>query len=96
MVNQCLLVGRQYQLQRRIVSAESVSTELFKNGLRLAANRHLLKGDAAELVVGRPVLLAELRDVLRRLDILVGWDPEHRLRREGELAAARAPAEAQG
>jgi glycerol-3-phosphate O-acyltransferase len=94
-IEQCLVVGRQYQLQRRIVSAESVSTELFKNGLRLAANRQLLAGDAAELVPGRAALLAELRDVLRRLEILVGWDPERRLRRESELGPARAPVGAQ-
>jgi glycerol-3-phosphate O-acyltransferase len=81
-VGQCLVVGRQYLLQRRITSAEAVSSELFKTGLRLAANRNLLEGEPAELEVGRATMLAELRDALRRLEILAGWDQEHRLRRE--------------
>lgn len=85
MIEQCLIVGRQYLLQRRIVSAEAVSTELFKTGLRLAANRDLLEGESSDLAPRRVALLTELRDVLRRLEILVGWDQEHRLRRESEL-----------
>jgi glycerol-3-phosphate O-acyltransferase len=85
LVKECLVVGRQYQLQRRIVSAEAVSSELYKTGLRLARNRELLTGDAKDLVHGRSAFVAELHDVLRRLEILTGWERRHRLRREGEI-----------
>jgi glycerol-3-phosphate O-acyltransferase len=84
-IAQCLIVGRQYLLQRRIASAEAVSSELFKTGLRLAGNRDLLQGEPSALAAGRANLLRELRDDLRRLEILVSWDREHRLRRESEL-----------
>jgi glycerol-3-phosphate O-acyltransferase len=85
LVKDCLVVGRQYQLQRRTVSAEAVSSELYKTGLRLARNRELLTGDAKDLVQGRSAFVAELHDVLRRLEILTGWERRHRLRREGEI-----------
>jgi glycerol-3-phosphate O-acyltransferase len=91
MVAQCLVVGRQYLLQRRIAGAEAVSSELFKTGLRLAANRGLLSGDPTLLSAGRTGLLAELRDVLRRLELLVSWDLKHRLRRESELGRDELP-----
>src|SRR5213596_2929657 len=42
----CVGLGRQYELQRRIRNAESVSRALFANALALARNRGLL--DAAE------------------------------------------------
>jgi glycerol-3-phosphate O-acyltransferase len=85
LVQDCLVVGRQYQLQRRIVSGEAISAELFKTGIRLARNRGLLAGDAAELVQGRDALAAELHDQLRRLEILNRWERSHRLRREGDI-----------
>jgi glycerol-3-phosphate O-acyltransferase len=94
MVRECLLVGRQYQLQRRIVSAEAVSAELFKTGLRLAANRELLAGEATGLAQRRLAFVAEIHDVLRRLEILAGSDRSHRVRREGEVERVRSVAEA--
>jgi len=39
----CLRVGRQWDLQRRVASTESVSTELFRTALRLAQHRELLQ-----------------------------------------------------
>ncbi|MFN2378459.1 MAG: glycerol-3-phosphate 1-O-acyltransferase, partial [Candidatus Binatia bacterium] len=47
-VSQCLALGKQYQLQRRVTRAESVSKVLFQNTLRLAANRGLLQGGLGE------------------------------------------------
>ena len=41
---ECMALGRQYRLQHRIQSAESVSTVLFETALRLAGNRGLLAG----------------------------------------------------
>jgi glycerol-3-phosphate O-acyltransferase len=62
LVKECLGVGRQYHLQGRIESAEAVSSELFKTGLKLAANRGLL-----ENADGREAFKAELEEVLGRL-----------------------------
>jgi glycerol-3-phosphate O-acyltransferase len=90
-VRECLVVGRQYQLQRRIVSAEAVSADLFKTGLRLGRNRELLAGEAAKVAEGRAALVAELHDVLRRLEILTRWERLHRLRREGEIEHVQPP-----
>jgi glycerol-3-phosphate O-acyltransferase len=61
-VKECLGVGRQYHLQGQIKSAEAVSSELFKTGLKLAANRGLIEDGS-----GRVAFKAELEDVLRRL-----------------------------
>jgi glycerol-3-phosphate O-acyltransferase len=41
---ECLEVGKQWELQRRIASAESRSMELFKTALRLARHRELVEG----------------------------------------------------
>jgi glycerol-3-phosphate O-acyltransferase len=42
LLTEALRVGRQWELQRRIASAESVSLELFRTAVRLAAHRDLL------------------------------------------------------
>jgi hypothetical protein len=49
------------------------------------ANRELLAGEATELAQRRVAFAAELHDVLRRLEILAGWERPHRGRREGEI-----------
>jgi glycerol-3-phosphate O-acyltransferase len=60
-------LGRQYVAQRRLRSSESVSVLLFATALQLAGNRGLL--DPGEDVAARRAgFLAELRDLLRRLD----------------------------
>ncbi len=86
-VASCLKVGRQYQLQRRIVSGEAISVELFKSGLKLAANRGLCDPYHPERAEGRVALAAELHDVLRRLELLTRWERGHRLRRQGDRGA---------
>jgi glycerol-3-phosphate O-acyltransferase len=50
---ECVAVGKQYVLQRRIHSAESVSSELFSGALRLAANRDLTDPGRDELAERR-------------------------------------------
>ena len=45
LVARCMGLGKQYQLQRRIQSADSVSQVLFRTALRLADNRDLLRPD---------------------------------------------------
>jgi glycerol-3-phosphate O-acyltransferase len=62
-------LGRQYVAQRRLRSSESVSVLLFQTALQLASNRGLLEtgGDAP---ARRAEFLAELRRLLRRLDLV--------------------------
>jgi glycerol-3-phosphate O-acyltransferase len=73
LVKQCLSVGRQYQLQGRIVSAEAISSELFGTALKLAANRELLS-PGEHVAERREAFRLQLADVLRRLEVLLSWD----------------------
>ena len=72
----CIGVGHQYRLQQRIHSGESISKDLFKNALSLAAGRGLLAdpGRDPEVAAGiarkREAFAAELREVVERLDSL--------------------------
>jgi glycerol-3-phosphate O-acyltransferase len=70
LLRECLEVGQQWALQRRLASAESVSLELFKPAVKLARHRGLL--DAADPQVGqrREDLLAEVRDAVRRVNVI--------------------------
>jgi glycerol-3-phosphate O-acyltransferase len=66
-------LGRQYVAQRRLRSAESVSVLLFQTALQLAGNRGLLEAGAGagadvDVAERRGEFLAELRDLVRRLD----------------------------
>jgi glycerol-3-phosphate O-acyltransferase len=63
-----LALGKQYQLQRRIRSAESVSKVLFQNALRLARNRGLLETGAADLRERRLAFQREIREAVRRCE----------------------------
>ncbi len=60
-------LGRQYVAQRRLRSSESVSVLLFQTALQLAGNRGLLE-PGEDVAARRASFLAELRDLLRRLD----------------------------
>lgn len=64
----CLSRGRQYRLQRRIRSEESVSTVLFQTALRLARNRGLLDATAPQLAARRRAFAEEIRSVTRRVE----------------------------
>ena len=66
-LDECIGLGRQYRLQHRIHSTESISKELFRNALALAAGRRLLEPEAAD---GRRAFAAELREVVERVDSL--------------------------
>jgi glycerol-3-phosphate O-acyltransferase len=68
-VAQCLALGKQYQLQKRVTRAESVSKVLFQNTLRLAANRKLLEeGKGDELAERRLAFSREIQRAIRRVD----------------------------
>jgi glycerol-3-phosphate O-acyltransferase len=65
---ECLGLGKQYVLQHRIRSAESVSQVLFANAIRLARNQKLVEPGDAALADARERFAAEIRESLRRVD----------------------------
>lgn len=67
-VKRCMPVGKQYLLQRRIRSADSVNKVLYDNALRLAANRGLLDRSTPNLGDARRAFADELRAFSRRLE----------------------------
>ena len=68
----CLGLGRQYALQKRIHAADSISKALFQTALKLAGNRNLLEArDGVDLLEARHTFAAEIRDAVRRVDIIV-------------------------
>jgi glycerol-3-phosphate O-acyltransferase len=69
-LSKCLAWGKQYRLQRRIRSTESVSKVLFETALRLARNRNLLQHGSPDLTVRRQAFAAEIRDAIRRVDAI--------------------------
>jgi glycerol-3-phosphate O-acyltransferase len=76
-LDEALRVGQQWELERRIASAESVSLELYRTGLRLARHRGLLGGEGADtaypgesLGARRAAFLVELQDVATQLDTI--------------------------
>lgn len=69
LLQETLAVGKQWALQRRIASAESVSLELYKTALALARHRQLL--DAGEDVSARrEAFAAEIADSVRRVALI--------------------------
>lgn len=70
LLRDCMVWGKQYTLQRRIRSAESVSKMLQQNGISLARNRGLLQGEAEALSFGRKQLVEELRESIRRVSVI--------------------------
>ena len=67
-LGRCMALGKQYLLQRRILSAESVSRVLFETALRLARNRGLLEPGTPDLAERRRAFADEIRDAIRRTD----------------------------
>ena len=64
-----LAVGRQWALQRRVASAESISLELFRTAIALARHKGLLEGGDG-VGSAREAFAAELRDSVRRVNII--------------------------
>ena len=62
--------GKQYLLQRRIQSGESVSKVLFETALRLAGNRGLLERGTPDLIERRRAFAEEIRAAIRRADAI--------------------------
>ncbi len=64
----CVGLGKQYVLQRRIRSPESITRVLFENALRLARNRGLVAPGAADLGSRRSGFAEEVQGAIRRID----------------------------
>jgi glycerol-3-phosphate O-acyltransferase len=67
---ECLRVGRQWALQKRLAGEESVSLELFKPALHLARHRGLTGPDSPGLAKQRADLLTEVLETIRRVDVI--------------------------
>ena len=61
-------LGKQYRLQHRIQSAESVSTVLFGTAINLAKNRGLMEAGGPEILERRRAFAAEIDRVIRHID----------------------------
>jgi glycerol-3-phosphate O-acyltransferase len=66
-ISECLGLGKQYRLQRKIATEESVSQVLFRSALALAENRNLLDIDDENLGEKRKAFAAEIQETLRRI-----------------------------
>lgn len=69
-LDECVAVGRQYLMQRRINSPESVSKELFDGALQLAANRDLVDPGRDELRQRRRAFADEMAEVVRLIAVI--------------------------
>jgi glycerol-3-phosphate O-acyltransferase len=70
-LQECLQVGKQWELQRRIASAESRSMELFKTALRLARHRELVDGfDDPDIAQRRREFADEIATAIRRVNAI--------------------------
>ncbi len=68
---ECLEVGKQWELQRRMASAESRSMELFKTALRLARHRELVDGpDDLDVARRRREFADEIATAVRRVNTI--------------------------
>ncbi|MDM4142314.1 MULTISPECIES: lysophospholipid acyltransferase [Mycobacterium] len=68
---ECLEVGKQWELQRRIASAESRSMELFKTALRLARHRELVDGvEDLDIARRRREFAEEIAAAVRRVNTI--------------------------
>ncbi|TDU26898.1 glycerol-3-phosphate acyltransferase [Panacagrimonas perspica] len=85
LTEECVKVGRQYVLQRRLLHPEAVSREIFGNALALASNRDLLKPGAPDLAERRRAFAQELEVAVRSVAAIEELDRTRR------AAAAVAP-----
>jgi glycerol-3-phosphate O-acyltransferase len=69
LLDECLGLGRQYVLQRRLGHPEAVSRHLFAAGLKLARHRGLCEAGPGE-ALRRTTFAGQLHGVLRRLQVV--------------------------
>jgi glycerol-3-phosphate O-acyltransferase len=68
LLDRCIGLGRQYLLQHRMYSPESISKELFGAALRLAGNRDLIGPGGDELQERRLAFAEEIGTEVRRVE----------------------------
>ncbi|MBM4266385.1 MAG: glycerol-3-phosphate 1-O-acyltransferase [Deltaproteobacteria bacterium] len=66
----CTGLGKQYVLQRRIRSPESVSRVVFQTALQLARNRGLVDPGGEDLAARRSTFAEEVQGAVRRIDAI--------------------------
>jgi glycerol-3-phosphate O-acyltransferase len=69
LLDECIGLGRQYVLQRRLAHPEAVSRHLFAAGLQLARHRGLCAAGSG-VALQRTTFAAQLHGVLRRLHMV--------------------------
>lgn len=84
LIAECVSVGRQMLLQRRLHSPESVSTELFSSAVKLADNYDLIDpaaataaADRADLTRRRAAFADQLRAISSRISLAATLDPSN-------------------
>ncbi|MXQ74751.1 glycerol-3-phosphate 1-O-acyltransferase [Rhodococcus rhodochrous] len=79
-LSECVAVGRQMLLQRRLYGPESVSSELFASALDLARNRGLLDHDEDSEIVRerRKAFATELSELAQRVALAESLDVSNR------------------
>ncbi len=69
-IGECIGIGQQRWLQRRMHTPESVSKDLFQGALRLAGNKGLVDPGGAALSKKRKLFAAEIAEAVRRVDVV--------------------------
>lgn len=70
-LGECLEMGKQWELQRRIANAESRSMELFKTALRLARHRELVDAfESPDIAQRRRDFADEIATAIRRVNAI--------------------------
>lgn len=77
LLERCLGFGQQQVLQAKLHSAESVTLELFRNALKLADNKGVLKGTGREVHARRRVFADNLRGIIEDLETLARMQRVH-------------------
>jgi glycerol-3-phosphate O-acyltransferase len=70
LLERCLGFGQQQVLQAKLHSPESVTLELFRNGLKLAEHTGLLSGKGRDIHQRRKAFAADLRAIVEDLETL--------------------------
>ncbi len=72
-LDECIAVGQQWALQGRITSDESVTLELFRTALRLAAHRGLLDQETPDLAEKRFAFAEEIALATARVETVANF-----------------------
>jgi glycerol-3-phosphate O-acyltransferase len=87
-LHECLRVGRQWVLERRLASEESLSTETFRRALSLARHRDLLGTADPTGTYHRAAFLQEIEEVRRDVAVIGEMARRYDGLAEGPLLAA--------